>query len=97
MAVCNTFFKKEYSKLITYQSGYNRSLIDYLMVRKTDRCLMNDVKVMSREECVPQYQMVIGRLVVPMKPHKKKIIRFVTMPRVWKWKMRRLLDCSIVK
>ena len=27
MVVCNTFFKKEYSKLITYQSGDNRSMI----------------------------------------------------------------------
>ena len=33
MVVCNTFFKKEGSKLITYQSGDNRSMIDYLMVR----------------------------------------------------------------
>ena len=36
MVVCNTFFKKEDSKLITYQSGDNRSMIDYLMVRKTE-------------------------------------------------------------
>ena len=37
MVVCNTFFKKEDSTLITYQSGDNSSMIDYLMVRKTDR------------------------------------------------------------
>ena len=37
MAVCNTFFKEEDSKLITYKSVDNRSMIDYLMVRKTDR------------------------------------------------------------
>ena len=34
MVVCNTFFQKEYSKLITYQSEDNRSMSDYLMVRK---------------------------------------------------------------
>ena len=34
MVVCNTFFKKEDSKLITYQSVDNRGMIDYLMVRK---------------------------------------------------------------
>ena len=79
MVVCNTMFKKEYSKLITYQSGDNRSMIDYLMVRKTDSCL---VKVISSEECVPQHRMVIGRLVIPMKPQKKKIVRFVSKPRV---------------
>ena len=82
MVVCNTFFKKEDSKLITYQSGDNRSMIDYLMVRKTDRCLVKDVKVISSEECVPQHRMVIGRLVLPMKPHKKKIVKFVPNPGV---------------
>ena len=70
-------------KLITYQSGDNRSMIDYLMVRKTDCCL---VKVISSEECVPQHRMVIGRLVLPMKPQKKKIVKFVPKPRVWKLK-----------
>ena len=28
--------------------------------------------------------MVIGRLVIHMKPHKKKIAKFVLTPRVWK-------------
>ena len=61
MVVCNTFFKKEDTNLITYQSGDNRSMIDYLMFRKTDRCLVKDVKVISSEECVPEHRMVIGR------------------------------------
>ena len=66
MVVCNTFFKKEDSKLIIYQSGDNRSMIDYLLVRKTDCCLVKYVKVFfSSEECVPQHRMVIGRLVYP--------------------------------
>ena len=51
MAVCNTFFKKEDSKLITYQSGDNRSRIDYLLVSKTDGCLVMDGKGISSEEC----------------------------------------------
>ena len=74
MVVCHTFFKKEDSKIIAYQSGDNRSMIDYLMVRKADRCLVKDVKVISSEECVPQHRMVIGKLVIPMKPQKKKIV-----------------------
>ena len=28
-----------------YQLGDNRSMVDHLMVRKTDRCLVKDVKV----------------------------------------------------
>ena len=57
-------------------------MIDYLMIMKTDCCL---VKVISSEECVPQHQMVIGRLVIHMKP-QKKIVKFVPKPRVWKLK-----------
>ena len=86
MVMSNTLFKKEYPKLITYESGDNRSMIDYLMVRKTDRCLVKDVKVIPSEECVPQHRMAIGRLVIPMKPQKKKIDNFVPKPRVWKLK-----------
>ena len=88
MAVFNTFFNKEDSKLITYQPGDNRSMIDYLMVRKTDRCL---VKVISSENCVPQHRMVIGRLVIPMKPQKKKIVKFVPKPRMWKLILLKLM------
>ena len=43
-------------------------MIDYLMVRKTDSCLVKDVKVITSEECVHQHRLVIGRLVLPMKP-----------------------------
>ena len=56
--------------------------MDYLMVKKTDRCLVKDVKVISSEECVLQHQMVIGGLVLTMKPQKKKIAKFVPKPRV---------------
>ena len=77
MVMYNTFFKKKDSKLITYQSGDNGSMIDYLLVSKTDRCV---VKEISREECVPQHRMVIGRLVIPMKPQKRQIVKF----GIWK-------------
>ena len=77
--MCHTFFKKKDSKLITYKSGDNTSRVKYRMVRKTDRCL---VKVISSEE----HRMVIGRLVIPMKPQKKKIVKFVPKPRMWKLK-----------
>ena len=65
------------------QSGDNRSMLDYLMVRKTDCCL---VKVISSKECVPLHLIVIGRLVIPINPQKKIIVKFVPKPRVWKLK-----------
>ena len=75
---CATHSSRRKTKLITYQSGDNRSMIDSLMVRITDCCLAN---VISCEECVPQHRMVIGRLVIPMKPQKMKIVKFVPKPQ----------------
>ena len=47
---------------------------------------MKDLKVISSEARVTQHRMVIGRLVLPMKPQKNKIVKFVPKPRVWKLK-----------
>ena len=74
-------------KIMIKMSGDNRSMIDYLMARKTDRCLVKDVKVISSEEGVPQHRMVISRLVLPIKTKKKKIVKFVPRPRVWKFRI----------
>ena len=79
MAVCNTFLRKENSKLITYQSEDNKSMIYYLMVRKTDRCLVKDVNSSA-------FHNIEWLLVIPMKPQTKKIVKFVPKPRVWNLK-----------
>ena len=54
-------------------------MFDYLMVRKSDVCLVKDVHVNLSEDCVPQHRIVIGRLI-------KKIVKFVSTPRMWKLK-----------
>ena len=61
-------------------------MIDYLTARKTNRCLVKDVKVNSIEDCVPQHRLVIGRLVITMKPQNRTIVKFVSKPSVWKLK-----------
>ena len=60
---------------------YNRSMINYLIVWKEDRCLLKDVKVILNEKCIPQHL-----LVIPMKPRKKKIVTFVLKLNVLKLK-----------
>ena len=59
--------------------------------------ITNVVKDILSEECVRQHRMVIGKLVMPMKPQKKTIVKFVPKPRVWKLKDEKLLDCSLRK
>src|SRR5260221_1605447 len=48
-------FKKEQSKLVTYESGGTRSTIDYLLMRRQDRGMMRNVKVIPGEKCVCQH------------------------------------------
>jgi hypothetical protein len=37
---------------ITYESGGNRTVIDYVLVRRCDRVAMSDVKVIGSEACI---------------------------------------------
>ena len=59
MVVANTLFKKRDSRLVTYESGNSSTQIDYVMVRKANRKLVRDVKVIAGEECAPQHKLVI--------------------------------------
>ena len=43
MVVGNTLFKKRESQLVTYESGKQRSAIDFLLIRKEDRVLLKNV------------------------------------------------------
>ena len=50
------------------------------MVRKIDRWLVKDVKVILGEECVPQHRIVSGKLVIPMKPQNKILSSLSQIP-----------------
>ena len=45
MVVCNTWFKKRDSRIITYSSGDCSTQIDYILVRNKDRKLVKDVNI----------------------------------------------------
>ena len=84
MVVCNTFFKKRDSRLVTYTSGASKTQIDYIMVRNKDKKFVKDVKVIPGEEVVQQHQL----LVCDFKVDKVKMARkpFVPKRKVWKLK-----------
>ncbi|XP_065318928.1 craniofacial development protein 2-like [Gordionus sp. m RMFG-2023] len=62
MIVCNTMFKKESEKLVTYKSGSTKSAVDYLLLRRCDRYIVKNVKVIPGEECINQHRLVVGDL-----------------------------------
>ena len=84
MVICNTAFKKRDSRLITYKSGGHSSQIDYFLVRKSNRKLVKDTKVIPSEECVQQHKLLICDVI--LKGGRTNRRRYVPRRRVWKLK-----------
>jgi len=60
------------------------SAIDYLLLRKCDRRIIRNVKVIAGEECVSQHRLLVGD-VISSAPRKKKRMH---IPRLKVWKLR---------
>ena len=59
LVVANTWYKKSEEHLITFKSGANRSQIDYFLVRKGDRQLCKDCKVIPGESLTSQHRILV--------------------------------------
>ena len=57
LAVLNTWFKKE-RRLFTYENGEGRTVVDYILSRKSERKMITDVKVVN-VECIKQHRLRI--------------------------------------
>ena len=84
MVVCNTFFQKRDSRLITYSSGLSTTQIDYILVRNADKKVVKDVKVIAGEEAAQQHRLLVCDVVVHLVKEVKK--PFVPKRKVWKLK-----------
>ena len=73
MIVCNTFFQKRDSRLITYSSGGNQSQIEYILTKKDDRKLISDVKVIPGEECALQHKLLVADMNIGKPKVEEKI------------------------
>jgi len=56
LVICNTFFVKQESQLVTYLAGPVKSTVDYIIVRQEDKAKIRNVKVIPNEECVPKHK-----------------------------------------
>ena len=68
-AIVNTWFKKEVRKMITYETKVCKTVIDFFLIRKSERKLVRDVKVVH-EECITQHKLPICVLDL-----KEKLVR----------------------
>ena len=51
LVVLNTWFTKNDSKKVTYDSGGNKSVVDYMFVRRCDLANVSDINVIGSEVC----------------------------------------------
>ncbi|XP_066950719.1 craniofacial development protein 2-like [Macrobrachium rosenbergii] len=60
LVVLNTQFEKRRIHLVTYKSGQNETQIDYVLVRKEDKKIIMDCKVIPNESVVAQHKLVVA-------------------------------------
>jgi hypothetical protein len=85
LAICNTWFTKTDSQKVTYESGGNKTQVDYVLMRKEERPLVSNVRVIQSEACIPQHKLLICEMKLRGRLEKKREV-FVSKCRVWKLK-----------
>ena len=84
LVVGNSWFKKKFEHLVTYQSRDCKAQIDYILCKRSFRKMVSNVKVIVGEECATQHRLVVGDFKVCTHAHPKR--RLVPCIKVWKLK-----------
>jgi hypothetical protein len=85
MAVVNTWFVKPESQRISFESGGNRTTVDYVLVRRADLSKVQDMKVIPGECCLLQHRLLVCVLKLEASVKRKRKV-VVSKRRVWKLK-----------
>jgi len=88
LAICNTLFMKQESKLVTCVAGSAKSTVHYIMVRQGDK-----VKVIPNEECVPKHKLLVMDMWFNTTKRRHKKFE----PRVCVWKLKEEHTCEEYK
>ena len=91
LSVMNTWFDKSDSRKITYESGEHRTVVDYVMVSRSERSAVTDVTVIKNEPCLLQHKLLVCRLLVKRWVPKRRIA-FVKKCKVFKLREPRVLE-----
>ena len=60
LVITNTMFNKGEAKKITYESDWCKTVVDYILVRESDRAKLKDVKVVTGAACIPQHRLLVS-------------------------------------
>ena len=72
--VANTWsIETNEGRLITYETDKCRTVIDYIRIRKSERRLIRDVKVIGQEQCIPNHKLIICVLDLKVGLNKRKM------------------------
>ena len=82
LAVTNTFFQKNISRLITHSFGGNQTQIDYILGIRSNRKNIKDTTAISSEEYIAQHKLLVCDLIMSAKPVKP--IRIPPRRKTWK-------------
>jgi hypothetical protein len=85
LTIVNTYFKKDASKKVTYESGGCRTAVDYVLMRRCERSMVRDVKAIPGEPCILQHKLLVCVLKLQENVKPKRQV-FVSKCRVWKLK-----------
>jgi len=91
LVICNTRFKKETTKLVTYAVGDVKTTLDYILTRQKDKGMIRNATVIASEECVAGHKLVITDVTVGVLK-KRKAVKCVPKLRVWKLKKQPFRD-----
>ncbi|XP_070054470.1 uncharacterized protein [Nicotiana tomentosiformis] len=72
LVITNSSFQKREGHLVTFQNAVAKTQIDYLLLRRYDRGLCKDRKVIPGEIVVTQYRLLVMGIVVQGKVESKK-------------------------
>src|SRR3989441_10409706 len=62
LVILNTWFTKNEPKKVTYESGGNKTVVDYMLVRKCDLAKVTDINVITSEKCVQQHKLLVCKI-----------------------------------
>ena len=85
LAVANTWFQKEDTKKVTYESGGSKTVVDYILIKRSDRRLLSDVKVIGSEACITQHKLLVCKMELQEHVKRRREV-FVSKCRIWKLK-----------
>ncbi|XP_070055299.1 uncharacterized protein [Nicotiana tomentosiformis] len=73
MVIANSSFSKREEYLVTFQSAVAKTQIDYLLLRRYDRGLCKDCKVIPGESLATQHRLLVMDVSIMIKSNKRSV------------------------